>query len=76
MKLDWFDIILIIFGLFIAYQLLRVILGGSWQFESLIIAFLVFNFGILWKINNNLWRLDSKFVRHIDWHKFNIENKK
>ena len=70
MKLGWFDILLILFGLFIAYQLLRKIFGGSWQTESLIIALLVFNLGIVWKMNNNLWKLNSKFDRHIVWHKF------
>ena len=69
MKLSWFDILLILFGLFIAYQLLRKILGGSWQFESLIITLLVFNLGIMWKLNNSFWRLDSKFQRHMVWHK-------
>lgn len=70
MKLSWFDILLILFGLFIAYQLLRKILGGSGQFESLIITLLVFNLGIMWKLNNSFWRLDSIFQRHITWHKF------
>ena len=73
MKLSWFDILLILFGLFIAYQLLRKIFGGSWQTESLIIALLVFNLGLVWKMNNNLWRLNSKFERHIIWHKFKDE---
>ena len=70
MKIDWLEIILIIFGLFIAYQLLRAIIGGSWQAESLIIAFLVFNFTLIWKLNTNILKLDSKFERHITRHKF------
>ena len=73
MKLNWFDILLILFGLFIAYQLLRKILGGSWQTESLIIALLVFNLGIIWKMNTNFWKLNLKFDRHITWHKFKYE---
>lgn len=76
MKLNWFDILLILFGLFIAYQLLKKIIGGSWQTESLIIALLVFNLGIVWKMNNNFWKLNLKFDRHIVWHKFKDENKK
>lgn len=74
MKLNWVDVLLILIGLFIAYQLLRKILGGSWQTESLIIAFLFFNFGILWKLNTSFLKLDSKFEGHMSWHKFN--NKK
>ncbi len=63
------DIILVLFGLFIAYQLIKAILGGSWQTETLVITLLVFNLGISWKINSGLWKLNSKFERHIGWHK-------
>lgn len=69
MKLDWINVLLIILGLFIAYQLLRAIIGGSWQTEGLIIALLVFNFGLIWKMSINLVKLDMKFNRHIGWHK-------
>ena len=69
MKLSWIDVLLIILGLFIAYQLLRAIIGGSWQTEGLIIALLVFNFGLIWKMSINLVKLDMKFNRHIRWHK-------
>jgi len=62
MKLGWIDILLILLGLFIAYQLLRAILGGSWQTESLIIGLLIFNLGLT-------WRLSMKFEGHIAWHK-------
>jgi len=67
MKLDWFDILLILFGLFIAYQLLRAIFGGSWQTEALVIALLIFNLGLTWKLN-------MKFEGHMVWHKFNKKN--
>ena len=56
------EIILFLLGVFIAYQLLKKILGGSWQTESLIIGLLIFNLGIT-------WRLNSKFEGHIGWHK-------
>ena len=62
MKVDWIDIILILFGLFVAYQLIKAILGGSWQMESLIISLLVFNIGLTYKIS-------LKFEGHINWHK-------
>jgi len=62
MKLNWIDILLILFGLFIAYQLLLAIFGGSWQTETLIIALLIFNMGITWK-------LSMKFEGHMGWHK-------
>ena len=56
------DILLILFGLFIAYQLVRAILGGSWETEGLIIALLLFNLGLTWKIA-------LKLEGHISWHK-------
>ena len=56
------DIILVLFGVFIAYQILRKILGGSWQTESIIIALLLFNLGISWKLN-------TKLEGHMGWHK-------
>jgi len=69
MKLSLIDILLILFGLFIAYQLLRAILGGSWQTEGLIIALLVFNLGMTWKLTISNVKLNIKFDRHISWHK-------
>jgi hypothetical protein len=68
-KINWFDIIWILFGLFIAYQLIRAILGGSWETEGLIIALLVFNLGLTWKLTINILKLNMKFDGHIDWHK-------
>ena len=69
MRLSWIDILLIIFGLFIAYQLIRVIFGGSWQTEAIIIALLMFNLALTWKLSSNIWKLNYKFERHINWHK-------
>ena len=62
MKLTWIDWILILLGLFIAYQIIKAILGGGWQTESIIIALLIFNLGLTWK-------LTMKFEGHLNWHK-------
>ena len=62
MKLKWIDIILILLGLFVAYQILRAIFGGSWQTESIVIALVIFNLGLTWKLNMML-------EGHISWHK-------
>ncbi len=69
MKLDWIDIILILLGLFIAYQLVKAIIGRSWQSEALIIALLMFTIGVTWKISMNLMKLNMRFNGHISWHK-------
>ncbi len=64
-KKDWREIIftafLIIIGIIIIYQIIRFLLGGSWSFESIIIALLVFNLGWTFKIN-------SKLDRHLGTH--------
>jgi len=52
-------ILLIIFGLFLAYQIILKILGGSWSTENIIIAFLVFNIGLAFTIAFNLAQLRS-----------------
>lgn len=62
MRLDWVDILLILLGLYIAYQILRVLFGGSWETESLIVSLLIFNLGLTWKLNIG-------FEGHINWHK-------
>ena len=69
MKFKWVDVLLILLGLFIAYQLLRAIFGGSWQTEAIIISLLIFNLGLTWK-------LSLKLEGHINWHKFRNEEKK
>jgi|TARA_B100001971_G_scaffold199270_1_gene209680 hypothetical protein len=69
MKIDWIDVLLILFGLFIAYQLLLKIIGGSWQNEAIVIGLLMLNLGLTWKLALNSYKLDMKFDRHIDWHK-------
>ena len=69
MKLKLLDILLILLGLIIIYQLLKKILGGSWQMESLIIALLMLNLGLTWKMSFNILELKMKFKGHIDWHK-------
>ena len=62
MKLNWLDILLILLGLFIIYQLVKKLFGGSWQTESIIISLLIFNLGLT-------WRLNMKFEGHMGWHK-------
>jgi len=75
MKVDWIDILLIILGLIIAYQLILKIFGGSWQTEAIIIGLLMLNLGLTWKLALNFYKLEMKFDGHIDWHKV-IDNKK
>ena len=44
------EIILLIFGLYLLFQLLRKIFGGSWSTEDIIIALIIFNTGALFTL--------------------------
>ncbi|MFH1455831.1 MAG: hypothetical protein ABIF40_02690 [archaeon] len=57
-------IFIIIFGLFIIFQILRKILGGSWVKEDIIIAFLVANLTITIGLGFSLSKLNSD-VKHL-----------
>ena len=64
MKL-WQKIVYWIFGIFLIYlifELVRKILGGSLGFEEIVIALLVANLGYS-------FYLGSKLSEHIGWHK-------
>ena len=52
-------IILIIFGLFIFYQIILKIFGGSWSNENLIIALLMLNMGVTITLAVNQVKLHS-----------------
>ena len=53
-------ILLIIFGLFIVYQIILKIFGGSWETEDIIVALLVFVIGFMFTIALNLVKLDLR----------------
>lgn len=74
MKIKWVDWILILFGLFIIYQLMGKIFGGSWQTEGLIISLLIFNIGVVWRLSMNIVKLNMKFEGHMRWHKKGNQN--
>lgn len=52
-------IILIIFALFVAYQLINKILRGSWDTEDIIIALLMLNIGLTFTIAISHAKLNS-----------------
>jgi len=51
-------IILLILSLFLAYQIIRKIFGGSWSTEDIILTLLIFNLGCVFTIILNLARLN------------------
>lgn len=44
------ELLLILFGLFLLFQIIRNMLGGSWSTEDIIIGLLIFNLGGLFTI--------------------------
>ena len=67
-------------GLIIIIQLLRLIFGGSWKPEDVILAILTINItvtltigGYLFYANNSLLnkmhQLDKRLYGHMEWHK-------
>lgn len=52
-------IILLVLGIFLAYQIIRKIFGGSWSSEDIILTLLVFNLGCVFAIILNLAKLNS-----------------
>ncbi len=56
-----FYIILIIFALFIIYQIIRKILGGSWETQDILIALMILLIGFIFNMTIKLTRLESNF---------------
>jgi len=53
------EIVVVLFGLFLLFQLIRKILGGSWSAEDLIIGLLLFVVGSLFTIGMMVAQLKS-----------------
>ncbi len=69
MKINWINWALILFGIFLAYQIIRNLLGGSWGVDELSLGALLAVAGILWKMSIEFTRMNMKFDGHISWHK-------
>ena len=69
MRIRWIDIILIIVGLFVAYQMVRYLLGGSWGIDALSLGLLFVIAGVLWKMNIDIVKMGMKLDGHFRWHK-------
>ena len=55
-------VVMIVFGLFLLYQIVHKLLGGSWSIEQLILATAVLNLG--WTMS-----LQKDFSHHLGEHK-------
>lgn len=64
MKIDWESLLywlLALFGMFIIYQALRYIFGGSWAIEGLVLAFLILNFTLAVSNGMKLSHFEGEF---------------
>jgi len=52
-------VLLLVFGLFIIYQIIKKAMGGSWSTEDIIISLLIFNLGCIFTIGLTLAKLNS-----------------
>lgn len=52
-------ILLTLFGIFLIYQVIKKILGGSWDAENIILALLIFNIGFSFTIALNQMKSTS-----------------
>ena len=57
------------FLIYIAYELIRKVLGHSLGFEELVIALLVANIGYSFYLKGSINKIDNKLSGHIGWHK-------
>lgn len=62
------DIFLIVFGLFLAYQIILYLLGGSWAVDTLTLGFQFVIIGILWRMKIDIIKNGMKIDGHIRWH--------
>ena len=59
-------IFLILFGIFAAYQIVRKLIGGSWDTEDIILALLIFNirFSFTIALNQMKSSSDHNYLKH------------
>ena len=59
----------VVFMIWVIFELVRKILGGSLGFEELMIVMLSINIGFSFKLHSMVSKLDSKLSGHIGWHR-------
>lgn len=66
----------LIIGIILVYQILRIIFGGSWSVEDVILALVMVNVtltscfgGYLFSLNNKISQIDKKLYGHFEWHR-------
>ena len=57
------------FGIYLIFELIRKILGGSLGFEELVIGLLIANLGYVITLHTKISDVNSKLSEHVGWHK-------
>ena len=57
------------FLIYIIFELVHKLFGGSLGFEEMVIALLIANLGYSFYLKGSISSLDSKISGHIGWHK-------
>ena len=60
---------LVAFAVFLIYEIIRKISGGSLGFEELVIGVLVMNLSLSFYLRESINKVDNKITGHIGWHK-------
>ena len=55
--------------MYLIFELLRKLLGGSLGFEELVIGLLIANLGYSFYLRESINKVDSKISGHIGWHR-------
>ena len=67
--------ILGIFTLYLIFEVIRKIFGGSLGLQELVIGLLIANLGYVISLHSKVSEVDSKLSGHLGWHK-GIDSKK
>lgn len=70
--ITWFKLFrwfLILFTIYIIFEVIRKIMGGSLGFEELTITLLVANLGFTCALNKRFSDIATKLSDHLGWHK-------
>ncbi len=61
--------VFLLFLVYLIFELLRKILGGSLGFEELVVGLLIANLGYSFYLRESITKVDAKISGHIGWHR-------
>ncbi len=61
--------LLLIFVLYLTFEILRKIFGGSLGFEELIIGLIITNISLTFHLKESINKVDNKITKHLGWHR-------